>query len=124
MGSARAPAGLLDRGPGKALWRSIANSYELRPDELRILEDACREADLIKKLQDELDHPDQKLIVEGSMGQPVSNPLVPEIRQHRATLGRLLQSLKLPDAPSSSGKTTSANARNAAAARWNKRRGA
>ena len=43
---------------GKALWSSIIPAYDLRPDELRILIDACREADLIARLQDALESAD------------------------------------------------------------------
>ena len=86
------------RGPkksGSKLWREIADpkKYELRPDELRILEDACREADLIDQLEDALEG--QPFIVTGSQGQDVINPLIPEIRQHRATLTSMMLKLKL-----------------------------
>ena len=101
---------------GSALWRDIASQYELRPDETRTLEDACREADLIERLEDELR--EAPLMVAGSMGQLVASPLVSEVRQHRATLGQLLRSLKLPD---DSGETdVSSSARKAARARWSR----
>ena len=92
-----APKGL--KAAGKRLWADIAGSgtYRLRPDELRILEDACREADLVDRLEAELAKPDTPLTVKGSQGQPVANPLVSEIRQHRQTSKALLGSLKLPD---------------------------
>lgn len=101
---------------GAELWSSIDGRYELRADEQRTLEDACREADLIERLEDDLRTAD--LMVKGSMGQLVASPLVSEIRQHRATLGQLLRSLKLPD---ESGETdVSSNARKAARARWSR----
>ncbi|WP_040520520.1 hypothetical protein [Gordonia malaquae] len=110
-------------GPkGRKLWNSIAGKYVLRADEMRTLEDACREADLIEKMEKE--HLTAALIVKGSQGQPVINPLVSELRQHRATLGALLKSLKLPDeveAAAAEGRSTAA--RNAANARWGKRTG-
>lgn len=91
------PKGL--KAAGKRLWSEIAGAgtYRLRPDELRILEDACREADLVDRLEAELGKPETKLIVKGSQGQDVANPLVSEIRQHRQTSKALLASLKLPD---------------------------
>jgi len=105
----------------RRLWRGITTVYELRPDEARVLEDACREIDLIERLEEELAKPETDLIVHGSMGQPVANPLVQEIRQHRATLRQLLASLKLPD--DEGGQVdASTQAREAAARRW--RRGA
>ena len=36
---------------GRKLWTSIAGKYVLRADELRTLEDACREADLVEKME-------------------------------------------------------------------------
>ncbi|MFD8336781.1 hypothetical protein ACFV42_29530 [Streptomyces solisilvae] len=82
---------------GRRLWREIVERYELRPDEARILGDACREADIVERLEAEL--ADAPLMVKGSMGQLVAPPLVSEARQHRSVLVALLKSLKLPDAP-------------------------
>jgi hypothetical protein len=113
--STEPPEGL---GP-KALvvWSEIAGSYELRIDELRVLEDACREIDLIERLEAELVH--AELMVTGSMGQPVASPLVQELRQHRGVLARLLGWLKLPDEETpAKGSPASASARQAAMTRW------
>lgn len=88
-----APRGL--GNAGKKLWRSVIGEFDLRGDELRILEDACRSADLIDRLENAMS--DAPLIVRGSMGQPVANSLLTEIRQHRATLANLLRGLKLPN---------------------------
>lgn len=100
---------------GRELWGQVADCYQLRPDELRVLEDACREADLVERLEVELR--DAPLMVKGSMGQMVASPLVSELRQHRATLNTLLKALKLPDeAPEAT--DGSGKARAAARARW------
>jgi hypothetical protein len=109
-----APEGL---GP-KALevWTEIAGNYELRIDELRVLEDSCREIDLIERLEEALQ--DADLMVTGSMGQPVASPLVQELRQHRGVLARLLGWLKLPDEDAPAKGARSASARQAAMARW------
>lgn len=108
---------------GAKLWRQISDpvKYELRPDELRILEDACREADLIDKLEAALKYAD--FMVTGSQGQDVINPMIPELRQHRATLTSMLLKLKLPDDEPESGQTggenpRSVSARAAANSRW------
>ena len=106
---------------GAKLWRLISDpaKYELRPDELRILEDACREADLIDKLEAELEFAD--FMVTGSQGQDVINPMIPEVRQHRATLTSMLLKLKLPDdepEQKPEANPRSVGARNAANARW------
>lgn len=100
---------------GLALWRQVVDVYDLRPDELSTLESACREASLVARLDEELSAAD--LVVTGSMGQQVVNPLVSEIRQHRSTLNALLKSLKLPDDVASGGERSAA-ARDAVNARW------
>lgn len=100
----------------KRLWVETTTKWDLRPDELRVLEDACRQVDLIERIESAL--ADEDLIVRGSMGQPVANPLVQEIRQHRATLQRLLGSLKLPDEDGRAIESRSSSARAAANARW------
>ena len=41
------PDGLITDGPGEHLWTSVTAEYTLRPDELRVLEDAARLADQI-----------------------------------------------------------------------------
>lgn len=118
-----APAGL---GPaGAALWSDITSGYGLRADELRVLEAACRQADLIVVLDEGLVGAD--LLVRGSQGQMVINPIISEVRQHRAALARLLAQLKLPDEDSGEGAGTgrsSSSARALANARWSKRPGA
>lgn len=123
MATRTAPAHL-DRA-GKKLWREIAKDYDLRPDEYRILEDACREADLIEILADA--QREQPVMISGSMGQSVLNPLIAEVRQHRTTLSTLLVKLKLPDEPTAVGQPAPAGddratqARAAANARWSRR---
>jgi hypothetical protein len=97
--------------------------YEFRPDELRILEDCCAEIDLIDDLASRQRGAER--VVKGSMGQPVINPLISELRQHRATLATLLGKLQLPDDDAGSvsdsvpgSRVRSTAARHAANARW------
>lgn len=112
---------------GSKLWRLISDpaKYTLRPDEVRILEDSCREADLIDEIERQLDG--EPFMVTGSQGQDVIHPLIPELRQHRATLTSMLLKLKLPDdEDEAGGDSGDANprataARAAANARWSKR---
>ncbi|MBE0009590.1 MULTISPECIES: hypothetical protein [unclassified Arthrobacter] len=112
--AATAPRGL--EAKGKRLWKDITSSYELRADELDTLEDICREADLIVRLEAELDG--AELITTGSQRQDVANPMVSEIRQHRATKKALWASLKLPDEG-----TAGNQQREAAQTRWAQTRG-
>lgn len=106
-------------GPkGRRFWREITARYMLRPDELRILQDAAAELELIDEMVAEAKGAPH--IVHGSQGQPVINPLISELRQHRATLASLLKQLKLPDENAGSSAPRSVSARKAAQARWNK----
>lgn len=114
--------------PGRALWKSVIEHdppYDLRPDELRVLADACREADLIAKLeQAQLDEP---LTTKGSMGQKVISPFISELRQHRTVLANLLKSLKLPDSDAGAQRKSdyvSEQARAAVRQRWGTPKGA
>lgn len=102
------------------VWRETVKVFDLRADELRILEDACREVDLIDRMEKILQG--TPLIVDGSQGQPRESPIVKEIRQHRLTFQRLMGSLKLPEeseVPAERTRTISARA--AANARWHGR---
>lgn len=105
---------------GKSLWSGIADVYELRADEVAVLTDACRTADLIAVMEAGL--VDQPLMVKGSQGQLVINPLISELRQYRAARAALLRQLKLPDEGSTDvGGALSAKNRAAANARWARR---
>lgn len=116
------PAGLT--GEGARLWNDISSKWELRPDELRILADACAEAELIDDLARAM--VDQPKLVRGSQGQEVINPLISEQRQHRATLASLLKQLRLPDEngdEKSNADRSSAAGRALVAARWGSKSG-
>lgn len=107
-------------GSGRRLWKQIVMSkrYVLRPDELLILEHACREADLIDELAAAAKAAPKT--VRGSKGQQVIHPLIAELRQHRTTLAMLLSKLKLPDDADSPALPRSVSARAAASTRWGK----
>lgn len=91
----RAPRGLKARG--RRLWVELHEQFDFTADPHRhaLVEDACREADLIDRLQAVVDTTD--LRVRGSQGQPVAAPEVAELRQHRSLLGQLLTRLDLPE---------------------------
>jgi hypothetical protein len=110
-----APAGL---GPRAIeLWQGVVSRWDLRIDELLVLEAACHEVDLLDAIMERQKTED--LIGTGSQGQPVAAPLVSEMRMHRATLANLLKQLKLPDTDDGRATaTTSDLARRAANARW------
>lgn len=105
---------------GRELWRDIAEAdrWQLRPDELRILGDACRLADSIATLETAMEG--QETLIQGARpGQMVLNPIITEIRMCRSTMATLLKQLKLPDEVNTT-QTRSFGARQAAAARWQK----
>lgn len=121
MTAKRTPSGLGE--DGLELWTDITGEYELRFDELRILETACREWDLMcgmdAQLNSELDAGNWS--VRGSMGQDVAHPLLAEIARHRALFARLVSQLKLPDEGAvDSPQSRSDAARAMAHARWAK----
>lgn len=82
---------------GKAVWASIAEKYEFRPDELVTLGDYCAFADDIAELTAEWEGLGRPWTTKGSMGQLVDHPLPKrrdDLRMKRAALAR---QLKLPD---------------------------
>ena len=114
-----APTGL--DADGKALWSAITTDYTLRADEKVTLEAACRATDRLALMRDEL--AGMPLMLTGSTGQQVVNPLVAEIRAHEAQVSTLLAKLKLPDVPAAGsgpvvGDSRSTQARSAAQSRW------
>lgn len=106
---------------GKGLWSAITTAYTLRADEKVTLEAACRATDRLALMRDEL--AGMPLMLTGSTGQQVVNPLVAEIRAHEAQVSTLLTKLKLPDVPATGsgpvvGDSRSTQARAAAQSRW------
>jgi hypothetical protein len=97
MTEPRPPSGLLPRGPGRRLWRDVLSAHDGGPDELLVLEAACRLADELSRLEAELAV--SPVLVEGSKGQSKPNPLFAEARNHRLALSRLLNSLGLHEVP-------------------------
>ena len=111
-------------------WNSIVEHWDLRPDELSVLERACRTMDTISALEAIVE--EQGLMTTGSMGQTVTNPALQEARQQSALLNSLWKALRLPDdgdevSPSSLNATAgqrSAAARKAVQSRWKSSHGA
>jgi hypothetical protein len=112
------PDGLGDAG--SAFFDDIAGKYELRPDEQRILVNACRTLDDIFRLEEALSG--AELVVRGSRGQPAAHPLLAELARSRSMLARLLKQLDLPDEGGvpAHGSALSEKRRAAANARWSR----
>lgn len=100
---------------GRRLWKSVVSAYQLRPDEVYVLESACKTADWIARLESAMQG--EPLVVKGSMGQDREHPLLSEARQQRSLLARLLAQMKLPEQGTVQ-ETASTKARRAAASRW------
>ena len=83
----RAPRGLSPAG--RKLWDAVSSDYDLESHELLVLENAARTADLVGDLQALID--EEGLVLGGK-----THPAVPEIRQQRITLARLLVALRVP----------------------------
>lgn len=120
MPSKTIPTGL--DAAGKALWRSISSGYAFRPDELAVLEDACRTKDTIAAMEKAWAEDGRPMTTRGSRAQLVAHPLITEMRQHRAALALLLKQLKIPDEGATDfAGIRSAKNRAAAQARWARR---
>lgn len=122
----RAPAGLGSRG--RRLWSETAAEFTLRRDELTTLEELCRTADGLDRMETELR--DAPLLMPGSAGQLRPHPLLGELRGARAVFAQLSRLLGLSDVPESEDDTGSppptprqVRARRAAEARWSRSTG-
>lgn len=75
---------------GQKLWHGVVEEFDLagEPHKLRILEDACKTADVIKRLDDAAAK--QPLTVLGSQKQQVINPCIAQAQTSRMQLAQLL----------------------------------
>lgn len=100
------------RRSGRALWREVAQAYELEPHEWRLLAQACAVLDTIDQLEAVIANDGTTTV--GSTGQTVTHPAVGECRQQRLALTRLLGAIHLPDADGARTTLTGAQSRSAA----------
>ncbi len=114
----RAPLGL--GRAGKALWRRLQRGYLWREDELKVLEEAARTADLVARLEAEVAV--APLTTTNAAGTPITHPAVVELRLQRSLLAQLLSRIRLPEAQAEVSEwdnlSASERARKAARARW------
>lgn len=104
---------------GSKLWADVLGKYELRPDELRTLEDACAATDMLAEFQKAWLDLGRPYMSKGSMGQEVEHPLIGSIDKQRKARQAFLRQLKLPDAVGGTGNQQ----REAAQSRWAASRG-
>lgn len=87
----RTPSGL--REPGKRLWKSIVDEFDLDEHELSLLVETVRTVDVLELLDAQVrkDGP----VVTSPQGQR-AHPALVEARQQRICLARLLAVLRMP----------------------------
>lgn len=105
---------------GRKLWLSVTERYELRPDELALLEQACATSDMIAELEVARAAEGRPLTTTGSMGQEVIHPYIGELRAQRSQVAALMAKLKLPDDATRVPSDVSSAARKAASSRWSR----
>ena len=91
MSTPKAPSGI--RAPGRRLWSSVVDVFDLEEHEMALLVEAVRTVDLLDQLDAEVrrDGP----IVSSPQGGK-AHPAAVEARQQRIALARLLAALRLP----------------------------
>jgi hypothetical protein len=108
------------KAPGRALWRDVLVEFEPDPAEYALLYQLCVTVDELTAMKADLS--DMGNIVAGSASQPVLNPLIPAIAQHRKLVDQLVVALGLPLEGETVGRRRSAQAKQAADARWQRGR--
>jgi len=94
MASLKPPAEL--GKPGRGLWAKVTRSLSFEdPRELIALRQSCLLEDDLVRLRAALT--DSALVVKGSTGQPVENPLLGAIRSAVALQAKLLGSIAVPE---------------------------
>jgi hypothetical protein len=81
---------------GMRLWEAAAELYEMNPGEIALLEQVCRTADELDRLESAVQGLPE-FTTTGSTGQVRPHPLLQEVRAHRLLLERLTTALELPD---------------------------
>lgn len=79
--------------PGRRLWDSIVNEYDLDEHELALLVEAVRTVDLCDKLDATVRR--DGAIIESPQGMK-AHPAAVEVRQQRIALARMLAALRMP----------------------------
>lgn len=83
---------------GKKLWRDVTGKYQLRVDELRTLESACRAQDLVVEIERDWNDIGRPKMSTGSMGQQVEHPMFAMLIKAQNAFEAYAKRLNLPDA--------------------------
>lgn len=100
---------------GRKFWRDITGTYELRDDELRTLESACRALDMVSLVTEKWVAAGRPLTSTGSMGQLVEHPNLASMDRAQKSFELYVKRLALPD-PETGAKPN--QQRDAANSRW------
>lgn len=84
------PQDLKARGRGRKLWRAVLADHNLRPDQLELLAESCRLADLLDRLREVVE-------TEGFVLDGRAHPCLVELRNARLEYRRHLGQLGLED---------------------------
>lgn len=115
----RRPSAPKDLGTrSRKFFREVYAIYDLSMSEHQLLLEACRTLDDCDALRERIELDGH--MVKGSTGQSRLHPAVPELRQARTTLAKLLDQLGLPNPESGEQPVTASQRRAAKAgqARW------
>jgi hypothetical protein len=112
----RAPAGL--GAQGRRLWRDVLGAYLLTPGEREVLVALCHAVDQLHRLN--VEAASAPLLVKGSRGQQVPNPLLAEVRAHDKTVETLQRALCLPAPGAKTGAWRNPHTKSAVDARWSR----
>ncbi|MER7459217.1 hypothetical protein [Micromonospora sp. NPDC126480] len=92
MSAPAAPRGL--GTAGRRLWKAVVEEFDLTEQELALLRQAARTADLCDRLQAVVD--EEGPMVAAKDDGTRAHPALVELRQQRITLARLLVALRVP----------------------------
>jgi hypothetical protein len=104
---------------GKAAWDKLTHAYEFTAGELQLLEQFCLTKDRVAALEVAL--AESGVMIPGSRGQKILNPVINQIAVQTTLMDRLLLSLALPAEYETDGRRRSPQAQLAAKTRWDQR---
>jgi hypothetical protein len=102
---------------GRKFWRDVTAKWDLRADELRTLESACRSLDMVDLVTKEWTDNGSPLTSHGSMGQLVEHPNIASIDKAQKAFELYVKRLALPDEGTGAAEAPNQQ-RDAAQTRW------
>jgi hypothetical protein len=98
----------------------VLGAYQLTPGEREVLVALCHAVDQLGRLNAEM--ATAPLMVKGSRGQQIANPLLAQIRAYDKTVESLQRALCLPPPGEKVGTFRNPNTKSAVDARWSRAR--